>query len=332
MSTFSTFDLERERNVAPPNRSRPWRQDDDDMEPPEHHRSRAPLWLAILGLAGALAGTSWYTLSRQKEHGDQLARMRGWAEELTGVRNRVGAAEQRIEAMPQEIDSVRQGVAAMDQRLTAALERAGKNLRGLGVALRNEIRGTAETQRQAVQARLGLLETERQSEAARAAWLEQQVAQLNQRLAGVTEDLNRVQNAAALESQQLRAEIRRTDGRVTQVASFNNRPRERFEIWRGKTQEVAPGILLHITRVDPRYRRFHGWLQLVDEGKILWLRDQSVLQTFAFVAGRNALRHDLVVTGLTSGGVSGYLILPPQSEPVDHQLASRSGSASTGSN
>jgi len=188
MSTFSTFDLERERNVAPPNRSRPWRQDDDDMEPPEHHRSRAPLWLAILGLAGALAGTSWYTLSRQKEHGDQLARMRGWAEELTGVRNRVGAAEQRIEAMPQEIDSVR------------------------------------------------------------------------------------------------------------------------------------------------RYRRFHGWLQLVDEGKILWLRDQSVLQTFAFVAGRNALRHDLVVTGLTSGGVSGYLILPPQSEPVDHQLASRSGSASTGSN
>jgi hypothetical protein len=72
--------------------------------------------------------------------------------------------------------------------------------------------------------------------------------------------------------------------------------------------------LLHVSGVNPRYRRYHGWLQLVKDGKILWLRDQSVLQTVAFHAGEKGLRHDLIVTGLTEGGVAGYLIFPSVGE------------------
>ena len=203
----------------------------------------------------------------------------------------------------------------------AGLEQARKGTRDLGVSLRREMSDAIGAQQKTLATRLEELEAKQQAEAARAAGLDHQVAQLNQRVAVLTDEMQTVRALGASESQQLRAQIRETDGRLNRVASFNNRPRERFEASRGKTTQISSGIYLHFTRVDPRFRRYHGWLQLVNEGKILWLRDQSVLQTVAFNTGTGTQRHDLIVTALTEGGVAGYLILPPQVESAPSSAA-----------
>jgi hypothetical protein len=180
-----------------------------------------------------------------------------------------------------------------------------------------------------MEARFRQLEEQRQAEATRSAELERNVADLNEKLAAVTSDLNtvqasskRAQQSAEKDSVEIRRELQRTGDRVSQVANFQNRRRERFEVVPGREQEIAPGMLLYISKVEPRYRRFKGWLRLTETGTTLWMRDESVLQTVSFHAGKGALQHDIVVTDMSKGSVAGYLIFPANGEMAGSQLAS----------
>ncbi len=324
MATFTTLNLPREPDAAQPSYPRRYR---DELPPEDERRSRFWLWFSILVLAVGLAGAAGYGLDRFERQANLL---KGWGSDLSALRDRLKLAEDRLSTLPAQIASLRTDLAVLQksfpQRLSTGLDQTRNSIRELGASLRREIRDTAADQRRATDARFASLEMERQAESERARQLEQQVASLSQRLAAVSEDLNHAQTSAALEEQRLSEQIRRTDGRVTEVANYNSRPRDRFEAATGKSVEIAPGFILHITRVDPRYRRFAGWLQLVnDQGRILWLRDQSMLQTVAFYTGENALRHDLIVTGLNSGGVSGYLVYPSKGETQPAGLVARTG-------
>ena len=316
MYTFSTSDPEREGTVPLSPRSR--RRQIEEGEPPVNHRSRLPLWLAIAALAAAITGGAWYAYPRLSAYDSQLTGASGLPSAVRTVGARVGEAERRLGDLTAQIGSAQQLAASVTRRVqaqvAAGLQQARDGTRDLGIALRREMQEAIGAQEKTVTARFSELEARRQAETARAARLEHEVAQLSQRLAAVTDEVNNVRTAGVQDSQQLREQLRATDTRVERVASFNNRPRERFEISRGRTQQIAPGIFLHINRIDSRFRRYHGWLQLVDDGKILWLRDRSVLQTVAFHAGKGTLRHDLIVTAMTEGGAAGYLILPSRGE------------------
>lgn len=315
MPASPVLDQERE---GPPSFSRQVR----DLDPPEGGRSRFWLWFAIFVLTCGLLAGGAYWQSRLAGHDGLFSQLKGWPAALELVRQQVAAAEQKLSALPGQFQSLSARLNGLEARLAAGLDRAQKSTRDLGVSLRNQMgsevasaRRDARDQAAALHARIGELESQRQAEAARAAQLEQEVARLNARLSGIDSGVETLRGASARESNDLREEVRRTAARVAEVANFNNRERTRFEAARGTTQEISPGFRLHITRTDPRYRRFDGWLQLVnDQGRFLWLRDQSMLQTIAFYAGENTLRHDLVITDLTSRGVVGYVIFPRKGE------------------
>ncbi len=315
MPRLSAIEVEEDERTVPPAHHHLGRARDWDEEPPEPRKSRLGFWFVMICLAGALLGGAWYFYPRLEAYRSQL---NGLPETLSAIRERMGAAEQRLGDLPAQIESLKERAAGasqrLEQKLNSGLEQARKGTRDLAVSMRREMLEAIGAQEKTVALRFKEVEARQQAEAARSAQLEQQLAQVNQRMAAMTEDANNARTAGARESQELREQIRQTDGRVAQVASFNDRPRERFEVSRGKTQQIGPGIFLHVSGVNPRYRRYHGWLQLVNDGKILWLRDQSVLQTVAFYAGEKGLRHDLIVTALTGGGVSGYVVFPSVGE------------------
>jgi predicted nucleic acid-binding Zn-ribbon protein len=274
----------------------------------------------ILALAAALGAAAWYGNTRLAGHDTLLSQLKSWPEAVAAVQQRIGDAEQRLAELPVAMEAIRERMAGFDRRVAIAVERAQKSTRDLGVAVRSEIEAArrdaqtaAAAQERSVEARFREAKSERDSDLARVAQLEQELARIHARLGGVGAELDHLRGSAARDSEQLREEIGKTDRRVTEVASFNNRTRQRFDVARGKTQEIAPGILLHVTRTDPRFHRFHGWIQL-DDGKFVWLRDRSMLQSVSFYAGKDTLRHDLVVTALTSRGVTGYVILPRRGE------------------
>lgn len=302
------LDLESERN-APQRYVR---------REPERPRSRAPLWIAVAVLGVGLGATAWYANSRLSAQDGLIGELNGWPAAVATVRHQLNAAEQRLAEVPKDLEALHGRLSGLDSKVTAGLARTQQDSRELGLSLRKEIvsvRTDARTQVQGDAARIRELEGQQQAQVARTAELEREVARLNSQVAGLRGDLNTASSGNAREAVELRQELRQARGRVEEVASFNNRARQRFEAATGKTQEIAPGVLLHIKRVDPRYRRYEGWLQLVnDPARFVWLRDQSVLQTVAFYTGKNALRHDLVVTDLSPGGVTGYLIFPNQGE------------------
>ncbi|MFN0171613.1 MAG: hypothetical protein ACKV22_34790 [Bryobacteraceae bacterium] len=289
MSTIGNQD--QPPNIPPPIHS-PRRVDE---HPSRRSRSRVGLGLAVLCVFAAAGCGAWYYDSRLNQHDSLLSAMRALPVQLSEFQDRLFKAEKQLVVFPKEIDSLRAQIAGTQQSLAQKVEQARRSVGDMSISVRREFQEALDVRERAAETRLRRLEVGQQSEVARAASLEQEVAQLRQRLAAVTQDVTYVQNAAALDSQRLRQEVRRSDDRLTRVVSFNSRPRERFETWKGKTQEIAPGIFLHITQTDPRYRRFKGWLQLPDQGKILWLRDESMLQPVAFHAGKQSLRHDLSI-------------------------------------
>lgn len=325
MSIYSTLEREQEREVPPPAHSRRLHEPDS----PEGEHSQLRLWLAICALTAGLIGGGWYGYSRLAGHDSLLRSLSGWPAELAAVRQNVDATMQRLAGLPGEIRSLGERVTSLDRKLSTDLARAQKRAREMNVGLLNEVasarqetRAAAAAQEEAFAARFRELESQRQFDAARTAQLEQQVTLLKARLAN---DLDNVRSITTQNTEQLRQELRQTDGRVTQVASFNNRARERFVAARGRTQQIAPGMLLHIARVDPLYRRFSGWIELAGEGKFVWLRNQTALRAIPVFTHTGALQHDLVVTGLNSGGVTGYIIFPREGELRGAELASRSG-------
>jgi hypothetical protein len=296
-------------------------------EQPGRHRSRAPMWVAIVALFAGLMGVGWYGISRLDDQQGALKAMNLWKGNLDALGDRVTEAERQLTAIPDTVADLAQRVTGFEKRLAAVHSSARKETQLAIGAVRRELRESSDAQAKNLQARISELEAARQQDLTRTAELERTVGGLNRRQGVLTSDTAANREAAMAEARQIRHDLQTTDERLTQVASFNNRPRERFEVRKGADEQIGPNILLHVSKVDPRYRQFDGWIQLVDEGKFLWLKKQDVLHSFGFYAGTRRLRHDLVVTALSPGGVAGYLILPSvgESAPMQNTASSASG-------
>lgn len=290
----------------------PRRRSDD--EPPPRKSSRALLWIAIILLAGGLAAAGWLGYARLDEHGELLNQMRAWKGSLDHIGVRVAEVETKLQKLPDDLAAVKASIAGVDDKLAATGQEARRGVQRMSVSLRREIHDANTANSRRLEARLQELNQARREDLARTAELERQVSRLNQQAAANAADAAALREIASHDRRQLGDQIEQTNSRVSEVASFNNRPREIFSLVRNSTRQIGPAVLLHITRADPLRRQFDGWMQLVDEGKFLWLKNQGVLQSYGFHAGPARLRHDLIVTDLTRDSVAGYLILPSEGE------------------
>jgi len=96
-------------------------------------------------------------------------------------------------------------------------------------------------------------------------------------------------------------------------APHQNRPeksgprRTAFSLAVHHSREVAPGISVGITDVDPVDGRVYGWMWLSPEHRTVWLRDQEVDDPFVFYGGADGGRREIMITRVTATSVSGYL-------------------------
>jgi len=89
-----------------------------------------------------------------------------------------------------------------------------------------------------------------------------------------------------------------------------NRDRVDFEITRNRTDEVAPGIYLTIQSTDVEQQRIVGWLQIAEDGRTVWIREQSAQKVIVFATRRDARNRELVFTRIDKSGAAGYLLIP----------------------
>ena len=74
--------------------------------------------------------------------------------------------------------------------------------------------------------------------------------------------------------------------------------------------EVAPGIFLTVRDTDVERQQINGWLQISEDGRTVWLRDQSARKVMIFATTHDERSHELVFTRVGKQGVAGYLLIP----------------------
>ena len=70
--------------------------------------------------------------------------------------------------------------------------------------------------------------------------------------------------------------------RLDTVSKQIGRERVAFEVSINKTRHVASGIYVTVKHTDVARQRVDGWMQLADEGRILWIRGLGLQETFPF--------------------------------------------------
>jgi hypothetical protein len=94
------------------------------------------------------------------------------------------------------------------------------------------------------------------------------------------------------------------------LADAVDRNRIDFEVSRNKTQEVAPGIFLTVRDTNVERQQINGWLQISEDGRTVWLRDQSAQKVMIFTKTHDERGHELIFTRVGKQGVAGYLLIP----------------------
>jgi len=94
------------------------------------------------------------------------------------------------------------------------------------------------------------------------------------------------------------------------LADAVDRNRIDFEIPRNKTEEVAPGIFLTVRDTNVERQQITGWLQISEDGRTVWLRDQGAEKVMIFKTTHDDRSHELVFTRVGKQGVAGFLLIP----------------------
>jgi hypothetical protein len=89
-----------------------------------------------------------------------------------------------------------------------------------------------------------------------------------------------------------------------------NRDRVDFEVTSNQTEEVAPGIFLTVRNTDVERQRINGWLQIAEDGRTVWIREQGAQKVMAFNTRNDSRSCELVFTHIGKNGVAGYMLIP----------------------
>ncbi len=210
---------------------------------------------------------------------------------------------------------------SLQGRVRVNLEQTRKYAESLTQQLHQQLSAELEARNSVLDARLRQVESE---QTAQRSQLAQVQAELKQDITSVTSvqeetgsDLSGVHGQVATNARDLNLLSQRLD-----------RERVDFELTKGQTKELVPGISVQISGTNPMYQRYRGSLWLLQDRRTLWLRDQSVHQPVRFFHKETGEPYELVVTDVTQKFVIGYLLVPVRQEAVG-TLADRSTAIDT---
>jgi uncharacterized coiled-coil protein SlyX len=96
-----------------------------------------------------------------------------------------------------------------------------------------------------------------------------------------------------------------------------------FEVTKNHSRELAEGISLDITSTDTLHRSASGWMWLMPDRRTIWLKGQNAGESVVFYGHEDGKKRELVITNVTKGSITGYLLLPGESGPAREVAAAR---------
>ena len=286
----------------------------------KHSRHVRFVWAIVVLLALGLAGMAWYGYTSIDNHSAALAQLPGLQKLASAIDNRLAATEGKVNDWAGDRATLTARMAKLETTLASSMKTARNQAQSAATQAAQKIRVEINQDLQRLQNRIGNVESVQRETLDQIASAQNEIGSLKQEITNLQK-----QNAQRTSDiQQTQTDVDKLNGRVSAMndqvtvhslglKALNNevdRSRVDFEVSKNKTEQVAPQIYVTISHIDVGNQKVHGWMQLADEGRIVWIRGLNAQQALTFVTRSDNRTHELVFTGIQDSGATGYLLLP----------------------
>jgi predicted nucleic acid-binding Zn-ribbon protein len=279
---------------------------------PDYRRKSKAVWVVVAALAAVLGASFYYGYLALNKQGIQVSQLFGSQTTLNALGQRVDTAEGKLRVLTGGWEGLGQRVTKLENlqsRVRVNLEQTRKYAEALTQQLHHQLSAELEARNSVLDARLRQVESEQTAERSQLARVE---AELKQDITSVTS----VQEETGSDLSGVHRQVETNARDLSVLSQRLDRERVDFELSKGQTKELAPGVSLQISGTDPMYQRYRASLWLLQDRRTLWLRDQSVHEPVRFFHKETGEPYELVVTDVTKKFVIGYLLVPVQQEDV----------------
>jgi hypothetical protein len=299
------------------------------FEPIEKGGGSTALWGALLALALALAALAGYDYWFLRKTGFSIATLPNLVQSVSALGNRLDAVEGQAKAWATERQTLLDEMSRTNQRVRSELGGIRVQTQHMMASAESRMERQLDQRTGPIDTRLDGVETRLQDDRARVAQLAAAVGTLRQRLAAVQQQQE--QNLQRLRG--LEREQGQTSSAVDSLTHQLQRKRVSFEAGKGVGNEIVPGISLHLTKTNVLHQRYSGWISDVHTHRTLWIKNQGVQQPVIFYSAGGQRALELIVTRVSKGAASGYLLIPQSAEgsATESETAPAGSGASSGS-
>jgi hypothetical protein len=281
-----------------------WEVPPEGTANPEYRRRSNSTGVVVLALAVALVGLACLGYFTMKKTSIRITQLVGNQAALNTIGQRVDTAEGRLRDLTGGWEGVAQRVTALEgfrDRVGREFQQTRKYAESLTERLHQQVSAELESRTSDLDVRLRQVESD---EAAQRSQLARVEGDLRQEITSAREETGR--NLSGVH-QQVESNARNLDS----LSQRLDRERVDFEVAKGRTTELVPGVSLQISGTNNQYQRFRGSLWLLQDRRTLWLRDEGVHQPVRFYHKDGGEPYELVVTDVTKQhSVVGYLLVP----------------------
>jgi len=252
-----------------------------------------------------------------EQHASSLGRLPGIEKTVGAVQEDLKSTDSRLSDWSGRQEDLRQKMDKFSRETRTRIDRASKQANDTAAAMVRRIQSDVEGQVAGLRTRVTSLESSDEREQTRIASLQQELNQVRGEMARQSEELSATRrqmegNGTATERQlsSLRTDQQRDRHDVDAISNGLAVERVDFEVDKGHSRQLAPGISIGLTGTDVQYRRVKGWMWVMPDRRTIWLRDQSAQEPVTFYGLEDGKKRELVITQVTKSSMAGYLILP----------------------
>ena len=298
---------------------------DRQQDQQESQEWRTKILSAVLGfLIVCLAGTIWWAYPTLRDGKKAFADIVGVQTVTSGLSARMNSAEANLKSiaggLPALSNRMDQLQATMKNNLQIARNQAQTAVAQVGQRVREDLNKSL----QLIQARLTAVESNQIEANAHVNQLQEQIAGLKRDLAVMREEnsaaaekikeLNEVQQSSRSEVSGLTEKVATSQAALHTLTNRIDRKRMEFQLQNRRTDQIAPGVSLTVRHIDTRKQEVDGTLQAGSDAKALPIRAQGIQKPFFFYLSGETRPAELVLTQVSKGVISGYVMMPVPQE------------------
>lgn len=291
----------------------------------------------IFGAAGVLVTLSvgaatWYAFPTLKRHDAMLAQNAGVKQSVQTLGGRIDQQNSKLAEWSKAQDQLRGEIADLRKEMRARLEAVRRQTGRSAEELIHRVQAEVTSEIDSIKEKVAGLETSREADRTQIAALENELGQLRKEMAEQTQQLNDKISANGAGTEKLVAGLEASQERDRKEVDDLNKKlairRIDFEVNKGHSYELSPGISLEISGTDIAYRRVTGWMWVLPDRRTIWLREQGAQEPVVFYSNNDGKKRELVITSVTKHSAVGYLLVPEESKTESAAVTASGSTAS----